>query len=59
VATAFKLIQQEESTTQSLPKSASLNHLDETDDKQADTTKNMNSTSPQEPVKEAIQCNSD
>ncbi|XP_065883749.1 N-alpha-acetyltransferase 15, NatA auxiliary subunit-like [Dysidea avara] len=61
VATAFKPIHQEESTTQSPPKPASLeNHLDshETDDKQADTTKNMDSLSSQETAK-AVQCSSD
>jgi len=59
VATAFKQIHQEE--LQSTPKPASLeNHLDsyETDDKQANTTKNTDSIS-QEPAKEAIQCSSD
>ena len=61
MATAFKPIHQEESTTQSPPKPASLeNHLDshETDDKQADTTKNMDSLSSQETAK-AVQCSSD
>ena len=61
MATAFKEIHQEEPTTQSPSKPASLeNHLDsyETDDKQANTTKHTDSIS-QEPAKEAIQCSSD